>query len=60
MDKKPTIKDVLVFLNEHMVTKTELAEQLTDLRSEVATKEDLRTPTIAVDNLAKNTLDYET
>ena len=49
---------VFEFLRQHMVTRQELDESLADLRSDVATKEELRALIKSVDAFAKLGKDY--
>lgn len=57
-DIKKEFDDLKSFLREHMVTKQDLGEAKQELRSELASKEDLNRLTIAVDSLSKLTKDY--
>jgi hypothetical protein len=46
------------FLRQHVPTKEELSQELTKLREEVATKEELRLLTNSIDAYAKIAKDY--
>ena len=46
------------FLRQNMVTKHDLKEQMQDLRSQVASKDELRALTIIIDRLAKLVKDF--
>ena len=46
------------FMREHVPTKEEISQELDKLRSEVATKDELRVLTNSIDAYAKITKDY--